>query len=86
MSCGAYMDPYMSFAGGYLVNPDATTECAYCPFRTTNAWMQLKFNVSYGHRWRDLGVILGLAGFNVRFVSFHFLSRRFEQCGGLDRD
>jgi ATP-binding cassette subfamily G (WHITE) protein 2 (SNQ2) len=67
MSCSAYMDPYIAFAGGYLADPNATAPCAYCPFRTTDAYMLFKFNVSYGHHWRDLIIVLGVAGFNVRF-------------------
>ncbi|KAF8557467.1 pleiotropic drug resistance ABC transporter [Imleria badia] len=67
-NCSAYMDPYIAFAGGYLADPNATAACAFCPFRTTDAYMQFNFNVSYGHHWRDLGIILGVAGFNVLFM------------------
>ncbi|KAG9313752.1 P-loop containing nucleoside triphosphate hydrolase protein [Chiua virens] len=35
MMCSAYMNPYISFAGGYLTNPNATIDCHFCPFRTT---------------------------------------------------
>ena len=69
LSCSAYLDPYIAFAGGYLADPNATAACAYCPFQTTDAYMQVKFNVSYGHHWRNLIIVLGVAGFNVRFVS-----------------
>jgi len=65
MSCSAYMDPYIVYAGGYLADPNATAACAFCPFRTTDAYMQLEFNMSYAHQWRDLGIVLGVAGFNV---------------------
>ncbi|KAF8556427.1 hypothetical protein OG21DRAFT_1521099 [Imleria badia] len=68
MSCSAYMDPYITFAGGYLADPTAIAARGFCPFRTTNAYMQSKFNVSYGLHWRDLGIILGVAGFNVLFM------------------
>ena len=78
LSCSAYMGPYIAFAGGYLADPNATAACAYCPFQTTDAYMQVKFNVSYGHHWRDLIILLGVAGFNVRF-------RFLERCSGLDR-
>ena len=74
LSCSAYMDPYIAFAGGYLVDPSATTACAFCPFRTTDAYVQFRFNVSYGHHWRDLGVVLGVTAFNVRFCLLSFLS------------
>lgn len=69
MSCSAYMDPYMAYAGGYLANPNATSACAFCPFRTTDAYLQSTYNMAYGRHWRDLGIVLGAAGFNVRFPS-----------------
>jgi ATP-binding cassette subfamily G (WHITE) protein 2 (SNQ2) len=68
MSCSAYMDPYIALAGGYLADPNATAACAFCPFQTTDAYMQFNFNVSYGHHWRDLSVVLGVTGFNVLFM------------------
>lgn len=30
-SCGAYGDEFINFYGGYLNNPNATTDCQYCP-------------------------------------------------------
>ena len=64
------MDLYILIAGGYLTNPNATSGCAFCPFRTTDEFMQLNFNISYGHHWRDLGVVLGVCVFNVRYSLF----------------
>ena len=77
MNCSAYMDRYIALAGGYLADPSATSACAFCPFRTTDAYMQFNFNMSYGHHWRNLGVVLGVTGFNVRsvFVCSSFRSR-----------
>ena len=66
MSCASYMDPYISVLGGYLTNPNATAECAFCPFRTTDEFLQQYFNVSYEHHWWDLGIILGVTVINVR--------------------
>jgi len=84
MSCSAYMNPYITYAGGYLVDPNATDACVYCPFRMTDAYLQFEFNISYAHRWRDLGIVLGVVVFNVRF-RFRFLFRlyfppRFDLC------
>ncbi|KAI9569372.1 hypothetical protein HD554DRAFT_2093381 [Boletus coccyginus] len=78
MSCGAYMDPYITYAGGYLTDPNATAACAFCPFRTTDAYMQLEFNISYAHRWRDMGIVLGVVGFNVllMFAGMYFFRIR----------
>ena len=63
------MGPFISFAGGYITNPDATAECLYCPFRTTDEFMFSSFNILYSHDWRNLGIVLGVTVFNVRFIS-----------------
>jgi ATP-binding cassette subfamily G (WHITE) protein 2 (SNQ2) len=65
LSCADYMDPFMSYAGGYLANPDATSNCLYCPFQTTDQYMYVGFNIEYAHRWRDVGIMLGVTLFNV---------------------
>ncbi|KAF9242291.1 ABC-2 type transporter-domain-containing protein [Melanogaster broomeanus] len=64
-TCGTYMGPYMSYAGGYLTNPAATTSCEFCPFRTTDQYMLLSFNITYGRHWWDMGIMLGVTVFNV---------------------
>ncbi|OJA14947.1 hypothetical protein AZE42_03704 [Rhizopogon vesiculosus] len=65
LTCADYMGPFISFAGGYLANPNATSECLYCPFQTTDQYMFAAFNIEYSHRWRDVGIILGTIVFNV---------------------
>ncbi|KAG1807446.1 ABC-2 type transporter-domain-containing protein [Suillus subaureus] len=65
LSCAAYMDPFISSAGGYLTNPDATTECLYCPYRTTDQFMFSSFNILDSHHWRNTGIVLGIVVFNV---------------------
>ncbi|KAG1861109.1 ABC-2 type transporter-domain-containing protein [Suillus subalutaceus] len=65
LTCADYMDPFMSYAGGYLTDPNATSNCLYCPFQTTDQYMYAGFNIQYSHRWRDVGIMLGVTLFNV---------------------
>ncbi|OAX36454.1 pleiotropic drug resistance ABC transporter [Rhizopogon vinicolor AM-OR11-026] len=65
LNCSRYMDPFISFAGGYITNPDATAGCLYCPYRTTDEFMFNNFNIEYSHHWRNLGIVLGVVAFNV---------------------
>jgi len=60
------MDPFISYAGGYITSA-SPTECLYCPYRTTDQFM-VSLNMSYSHDWRNLGILLGVTVFNVRFV------------------
>jgi len=72
------MGPFTSFAGGYITNPAATVGCLYCPFRTTDQFMFTSFHVEYSHRWRNLGILMGVVVFNVRSF-FDFLSNSLIQ-------
>ncbi|OAX36457.1 pleiotropic drug resistance ABC transporter [Rhizopogon vinicolor AM-OR11-026] len=64
-NCGEYMDTFISFAGGYLADSNATSTCLFCPYRTTNQYMLSQFNITYSHHWRDLFIMLGFTAFNV---------------------
>ncbi|KIY68744.1 hypothetical protein CYLTODRAFT_489562 [Cylindrobasidium torrendii FP15055 ss-10] len=68
MSCGEYLDPFASFAGGYLRDPGAIDQCSFCPFRTTDQFLEANSHMFYGHRWRDCGLMLAYVVFNVAMV------------------
>jgi len=48
-SCGAYLSDYISTAGGYLVDPQATGSCEYCPLDSTDQFLS-GIGLSYGNR------------------------------------
>ncbi|TDL15085.1 hypothetical protein BD410DRAFT_845493 [Rickenella mellea] len=64
-TCADYMQQFIARLGGYLSNPDAISNCEFCPFRTTDAFMGRSFNIRYSHRWRNVGIMLGVTLFNV---------------------
>ncbi|KAF9025650.1 pleiotropic drug resistance ABC transporter [Hymenopellis radicata] len=70
MTCGDYMDPFISFAGGYLHNPAASGSCAFCPFRTTDQFLLASFNMMYDHHWRNFGLLMAYLAFNVSMIYF----------------
>jgi ABC-type multidrug transport system permease subunit len=43
-TCGAYFAQYISFAGGYLTNSDATSGCEFCSTATTDQVWRLPFS------------------------------------------
>lgn len=67
LSCGSYLQSFITQNGGYLINADATSACQYCVFRTTNEWLLTRFNIRYSHRWRDVGIFCVFILFNVSF-------------------
>ncbi|KAM0790552.1 hypothetical protein ACM66B_004421 [Microbotryomycetes sp. NB124-2] len=68
-TCGAYMQQYIDAAGGYLADPSATSDCRFCAQSSTNDFLSL-FNMSYGNRWRDFGIIWAYIIFNVAAATF----------------
>ena len=66
LTCYAYLQPFIDVAGGYMTNPNATTGCNYCAYENTDQFMASNFNITYSHRWRDVGLMFVYAAFNVR--------------------
>ncbi|KAJ7261710.1 ABC-2 type transporter-domain-containing protein [Mycena haematopus] len=63
--CGDYFAPYISFAGGYLIDPNATSACEFCSTATTDQLLGPSFNIIYSHHWRDAGLMFVYIGFNI---------------------
>ena len=74
MSCAQYMNPFISSAGGYLTNPDATTACSFCSMSTADQFLASGFNIFYGHAWRNFGLMFAYIVFNVRYYLFTLVS------------
>ncbi|KAE8394955.1 ABC-2 type transporter-domain-containing protein [Aspergillus alliaceus] len=56
-TCGSYMAHYISLFGGYLIDPNSTEHCAFCPLSNTNDYLST-VNIQFGDRWRNLGIVL----------------------------
>jgi len=61
------MTPFISFAGGYLNNPNALADCEFCGIQGSDQFLEFSFNIFYDNRWRDLGAVVGFIGFNVSY-------------------
>jgi len=66
MTCAQYLNPFISSAGGYLVNPDVTTACSFCSMSTADQFLASGFNIFYDHAWRNFGLMFAYIVFNVR--------------------
>jgi ABC-type multidrug transport system ATPase subunit len=67
-TCGSYTKDFLSYATGYIANPDslgtANDLCGYCQFSTGTQFLQtLEWDIKY--RWRDFGILVGYLAFNV---------------------
>jgi hypothetical protein len=50
-TCEAYMAPYISQAGGYLIDPAAGAACEYCTLSTTDQFLQGAFGLDFSHAY-----------------------------------
>ncbi|KAG8892920.1 hypothetical protein FRC01_013877, partial [Tulasnella sp. 417] len=55
-TCEAWADTFVNTFGGYLQNPNATSNCQYCQFKVGNEFFN-GLNMHYDNRWRDLGIV-----------------------------
>ena len=72
-TCGQFMNPYISNAGGYLLNADATDSCNFCYISETDTFLYSSFNIQYSHHWRNFGLLWAYVLFNVRSSLRFFL-------------
>ncbi|KAJ3515824.1 hypothetical protein NLJ89_g1517 [Agrocybe chaxingu] len=70
LTCGQYMANFISFAGGYLTNPDALSDCQFCSLETTDQFLGSGFNIFYDHRWRNVGIMAAFIVCNKYIMTF----------------
>ncbi|CAG9988090.1 unnamed protein product, partial [Clonostachys byssicola] len=55
-TCGAFLSEFADTAGGFLLNPESTDECRYCPLRTTDQFLS-RFEIYIKDSWRNFGLM-----------------------------
>lgn len=68
-TCMEYAARFLSGNPGYLANPEATSDCAYCRYSTGDDYAAI-MDYYYGDRWRDWAVLLGWSLLNILLVWF----------------
>ena len=63
-SCDQWAGDFVSAFGGYLDNPNATSDCRYCQYKVGDEYFE-PMHMSYEHRWRDACILLAFFGFNA---------------------
>ncbi|KAF8625158.1 hypothetical protein AX15_005532 [Amanita polypyramis BW_CC] len=65
LTCGQYMNPFITSAGGYLANPSATSACRFCSVHSTDQFLANNFNIFYHHHWRNVGIMIVFSILNI---------------------
>ena len=74
-SCGQYLETYISNNTGYLINPEATEDCKYCPYLYQEEAVA-RFNIKWDYRWRNFGFMWVYICFNIfAMLSSYYVMR-----------
>ncbi|CAI4331039.1 BAQ_1a_G0008910.mRNA.1.CDS.1 [Saccharomyces cerevisiae] len=63
-TCGEYMKPFLEKATGYIENPDATSDCAYCIYEVGDNYLT-HIGSKYSYLWRNFGFYWIYIFFNI---------------------
>ncbi|AMD22130.1 HGL210Cp [Eremothecium sinecaudum] len=73
MTCGQYMSSFVENSSGYITNPDETSNCGYCIYKTGDEFLTT-IGANYNQVWRNFGLLWGYAIFNVvAMLTFYWL-------------
>ncbi|KAL8726248.1 MAG: hypothetical protein Q9166_006836 [cf. Caloplaca sp. 2 TL-2023] len=77
-TCGGYAGNFVAEAArGYLTNPEGTSECGYCPYRTGEEYMA-SLNVVPSDKWKYLAIFLAFCISNWALVYFFIYTVRVK--------
>ncbi|KAG9009142.1 hypothetical protein FRB94_012414 [Tulasnella sp. JGI-2019a] len=63
-TCQQWAGEFVDNFGGYLNNANATSACQYCQYKVGDEFFA-NLNMTFEHRWRDLGIVFAFCGFNM---------------------
>ncbi|KAL2852094.1 ABC-2 type transporter-domain-containing protein [Aspergillus pseudoustus] len=68
-TCYNYMEPFMDVMGGYLQNPNATSDCTFCQISSTDAFLSVVHS-NFEDAWRNFGLMWVYIAFNIGAAVF----------------
>ena len=74
-TCQEYAGAFADSAGGYLLNPNATSACEFCPMSSGNDYLA-SLNIDASDKWRDFGIFLAFCVSNWMLVYFFIYTVR----------
>ncbi|KAI1658879.1 ABC-2 type transporter-domain-containing protein [Daldinia decipiens] len=76
-TCQSYAGEFTQSYGGYLLNPEATTGCQYCPYSVGNEYLAT-LNINASEIWRNFGIFLAFCISNWALVYFFIYTVRIR--------
>ncbi|KAF1943441.1 hypothetical protein EJ02DRAFT_400483 [Clathrospora elynae] len=76
-SCGSYAGAFVAQSPGYLLNPEDTQGCQYCPYSVGDDYLST-LNIKASDKWRNFGIFLAFCISNWALVYFFIWSVRIK--------
>ncbi|KAF5575236.1 ATPase [Fusarium pseudocircinatum] len=74
-TCREYAGAFADSVGGYLLNPNASSACEFCPMTSGNDYLA-SLNINASDKWRDFGIFLAFCVSNWMLVYFFIYTVR----------
>lgn len=74
-TCYQYMSDYMNAFGGYLLDNNATNNCAFCSMSSTDTFLG-QIGSYYKDAWRNFGLMWVYIVFNIAGAIFIYWAAR----------
>ncbi|KAF2135661.1 uncharacterized protein K452DRAFT_322935 [Aplosporella prunicola CBS 121167] len=66
-TCQEYAGDFLRTATGYLLNPDAASNCQYCRYKDGQSYY-IQYGYDFARRYRNVGIFIGFIAFNYTVV------------------
>ncbi|KAI1812305.1 ABC transporter [Poronia punctata] len=66
-TCQEYAADFLRSATGFILNPDATSDCQYCRYKNGQSYY-LQWGYNFANRYRNVGIFIGFIAFNYTAV------------------
>lgn len=76
-TCSGWAQTYVDSAGGYLTNPNDTSDCGYCTYQTGDDFYT-PLGISFDERGRNIGILIAFIVFNTIATIFFTKFLRFS--------
>ncbi|KNE98927.1 hypothetical protein PSTG_07772 [Puccinia striiformis f. sp. tritici PST-78] len=79
-TCVQWAGAFVQRSGGYLLQPNATSECQYCQYRSGDEFLNL-LDVDFSDRYRDWVILLGFICSNMVIIALgsHYLTHFYAK-------
>ncbi|EDK47410.1 conserved hypothetical protein [Lodderomyces elongisporus NRRL YB-4239] len=77
-TCAEFAGDFLKRAGGYLQDPNATSDCGYCSYTNADEYL-LTIGAKFSYRWRNVGFFFAYIFFNIIFCMVLYYLFRFSK-------